>query len=439
MPSMTHLMGCWYSRSYCFVLGLKMSHCTGFGMPTCAHRLSCHRAHGRRCSAEAPAHHLTLPAAREFKALLQARADAAEKHASWRRRHVAAVCCTGRAPQTPSTLSAAVQCTLSGGCQTRTRSWDGRKSTHGNHRLKHCLCRTRFMKAVRSGGNMCHTVAAPSNLPISLTIAATTWHTGSAAHHGVRPEPSPPFIGRSLLPSAERATAIQVAPRAADAVRAAGAHDSHINTVWNLLLSTQTSCLIRTSRVFWTRVGNITVRFTTFSKIISGPHLPLLLLLERAPHDRHDLLLLLVQVRVHLTLEHLELGLRMVGYAVTHGGHVLSPAQPMRCTFARKLQAASRCFWPVQHNSSLNAATARVKPWRTAVTYRKLREQGLALLDGHLGLYPRHEHVHFLLELQQRLVICAPADQAVDVTLKTLQERYRRLAVFRRAVRVWAA
>ena len=35
-PAMTHLMFCWNSRSYVFVLGLKMSHWTGFGMPICA-------------------------------------------------------------------------------------------------------------------------------------------------------------------------------------------------------------------------------------------------------------------------------------------------------------------------------------------------------------------------------------------------------------------
>ncbi len=55
VPSMTRMMGCWYSRSYCLVRGLKMSHCTGFGMPTCVIAFPV-GAHGRGCYAEAQAH-----------------------------------------------------------------------------------------------------------------------------------------------------------------------------------------------------------------------------------------------------------------------------------------------------------------------------------------------------------------------------------------------
>ncbi len=50
-------------------------------------------------------------------------------------------------------------------------------------------------------------------------------------------------------------------------------------------------------------------------------HLPLLLLLERAPHDRHDLHLLLVQMCLHLSLKHLELRLhRAESAVVSHTG-----------------------------------------------------------------------------------------------------------------------
>ena len=42
--------------------------------------------------------------------------------------------------------------------------------------------RTRFMNAFRSRGGRCQTVAGPSNLPICLNIAATTWPTTKTPH-----------------------------------------------------------------------------------------------------------------------------------------------------------------------------------------------------------------------------------------------------------------
>jgi len=90
-------------------------------------------------------------------------------------------------------------------------------------------------------------------------------------------------------------------------------------------------------------------------------------------------------------------------------------------------QSGRMWFQRVQHSWSLTGGTARWKHM-TPRTHRKLREQGLAFLDRHLSLNPRHERVHLLLQLQQHLVVCAPAEQAIDAMLKTVQEWYRRLA-----------
>jgi len=85
--------------------------------------------------------------------------------------------------------------------------------------------RTRFMKAVRSTGGMCHTVAAPSNLPILLTIAATTCRRSSSADQCVRLNYMPPSAA-AVACQCRRCDSARMVASAADAAWAAGSHDT---------------------------------------------------------------------------------------------------------------------------------------------------------------------------------------------------------------------
>ena len=236
-------------------------------------------------------------------------------------------------------------------------------------------CRTRVMNAFRSPGGRCHTIAGTSNLPICVTIVATTCHASTAANF------REPFV-----------------------------QGNGVQNVRPSLLSSHSTCSVRVGAghlLHQRRAHNV--------RLPRSSHLCLLLLRESAPHDRHDPRVPLVQERRHVPLEQAELELRNTLQNFTSKTRRI-PAQS--CAHADAELCACGCVSAVEsgflrvrrHRAVwLMAMTSTRRPREHeqrchANTHRDVSEHKRALLDRRLSLEPCHEHVQFRFQLQHRAV-----------------------------------